>query len=253
MMIKTIGDEEKFTRLIGYLDMLPKGTVTPTGFFDDTVHHIKDPATKQLEKRRFMNAAYTILLVARLPKDTTVADRYFNYIVSRLKAEALRAINAGRALSADNILCPIARLPNDEIAIGCFDDLFEGIRQKATKHPQAGRLCGACDTLDVLHAMPEMGSISDKYFDDVVLWLQTLLVQRIAATNYNDAERIVSLVGRLPPQMLRGCVDMTLTIHDQVRKAIETDHLDRAESVLALVARFRETSIPKGRFDDLLP
>jgi hypothetical protein len=174
-------------------------------------------------------------------------------VVSRLKAEALSAINAGRALSANNILGPIARLPVHKIAIGCFNDLFHGVRHEAMKQLQAGRLCDACDTLAVLHAMPEMGSISDRYFDDVLLRLQTLLVQSIAADKYDDAERIVSLVGRPPSQMLGGCVDMTLTIYDQVRKAIDTGHLDRAESVLALVVRFRETSIPKGRFDDLLP
>jgi hypothetical protein len=168
---------------------------------------------KQLKKGRFMDAAYTILLVARLPKDTTIADGYFDCVVSRLKAEALSAINAGRALSADNILGPIARLPDDKIAIG-FNDLFHGVRQKAMKQLQAGRLCDACDTLAVLHVMPQMGSISDRYFNDVLLGLQTLLVQSIAADKYDDAERIVSLVGRSPSQMLGGCVDMTPTIYD---------------------------------------
>jgi hypothetical protein len=48
--------------------------------------------------------------------------------------------------------------------------------------------------------------------------------------------------------MLRGCVD---TIYDQVRKAIDTGHLDRAESVLVLAVQ--AARIPKDCFDDLLP
>ena len=253
MVIKAVGDEEKFKRLVGYLHMLPQGIVAPTGFFDDTLPHIREKAMKQLEKGRFMDAAYTILLVAQLPEDTKIVDGYFNYVISRLKAKALSAINAGRALSADNILSPIARLPVHKIAIGCFKDLFHSVRYKAMKQLQANQLRNACDTLAVLHAMREMGSISDRYFDAVLLKLQTLLVQSIADDKYDDAKQIVSLVGRPPSQMLGGCVDMTLTIHEQVRKAIDTGHLDRADSVLVLVVQFCETSIPKGRFDDLLP
>jgi hypothetical protein len=104
--------------------MLAKGIVAPAGFFDDTVHYIKEKATKQLEKRRFMDAAYAILLVVRLLKDTTIADVYFDCLITQLKAEALGAINAGRALSIDNILDPSAKLLDYKIAIGCFDDLF---------------------------------------------------------------------------------------------------------------------------------
>lgn len=252
MVIKALGDKEKFTRLVGYLDVLPQGTVTPTGFFDDTVPHIRARAKEQLEKRRFMAAGYTILLVAQLPTDTKIADEYFDYVISRLKSEALSALNAGHTLSADNILSPIKRLPDHKIAIGCFNDLFHGVRHKAMKQLKACRLRDALDTLSLLHAMPKAGSISNRYFDDVFRNLQTLLEQSIAANKYEDAERIVYHVGRLLPWILGSCVDMTLTIHDQARKAIVAGQLDRAEFVIALVVRFCETSIPKGRFDDLL-
>lgn len=194
MAIKALIDEEKLTRLVGYPEMLPKGTVTPKGLFDEAVPEIRERAAKQLKKRRFMDAAYTILLVARLPKDTTIADKYFDCVLSRLKVEALTLVNAGCAPSAANILSPIARLPKDKVPTGCFDDLLRGVRDKVVKQLNASRLRDALDALAVLHAMPETAPASDEYFDYILLKLQTLLEESIAADNRDDAEWISSFV-----------------------------------------------------------
>jgi len=56
MLNKTLGDEELFTRLMGYLNMLPKDTVTLKASFDDVVLLIRGRAMKQLKGCRSVDA-----------------------------------------------------------------------------------------------------------------------------------------------------------------------------------------------------
>jgi hypothetical protein len=82
VVINALTDEDEFTRLLDYLDILPRGAVVPPRSLDDVVLHIRERAIKQLEKGRFIDSAYTTLLVAHLPKNTKIADRYFDCCIA---------------------------------------------------------------------------------------------------------------------------------------------------------------------------
>ena len=102
----------------------------------------------------------------------------------------------------------------------------------------------------MLHTLPENISLTDRYCDELLLNLQTLLVQCIEGDGFDEAERIVSFVGRPPQQLPSICIEIALSIWDQACKAIKAGKPRRAESY-STSARFRETSFLEGCFDDL--
>lgn len=205
----------------------------PKGLFDEVVTQGKKRAAKQPKKRRFTDDACTIMLIAQLAEDTAIAEGYFDCILLGLKVEVLSTVNVGCGLSANNILGSIARLPKHMVATGCFNNLFHSIQNKAMKQLKAGCVRNTLNTLAVLHEMPETALVLEGCFDNLLLKLQTVLRKSIAA--YNNVEQISSFIGCSPPQLLRSCVDMTLTVQSQLLNAIEAGHTDREEFVYSLV------------------